>query len=121
MVDSREPREQAGRCRISDQTHRLPRNGESALDLGADRHPLYELSERVAQIMVQLVSAVVPDVLTQQAGADPERDPVIPASAGSFLFFCLVISGNLPHMLLKVLLSCLYHWGWNKSTIEPVA
>lgn len=59
---------------VDDKLHRFARHGQPSFDLGADRHPLDESGERVHQVLIQLVPAVIADVVAEEAGADAEFD-----------------------------------------------
>ena len=72
MIDARINGQEARRVRITDEVHGIPRHGQSALDFGADRDPVDISAERVPQERVELVPAVVADLLAEEAGADAE-------------------------------------------------
>ena len=56
------------------EAHRVARRAEPELHLGADRHPLDPLAERVDEEAVPLVPAVEPHGLAQQARRDADAD-----------------------------------------------
>jgi hypothetical protein len=64
--------DQKGVLRVPHQAQRLPGNGKPHLHLGAHRHELYIAAKGVDQKMVELVPAVVADLLSQKTGADTD-------------------------------------------------
>ena len=54
----------------SDKPHRFSRNGETHFDFRTDRYPFDISSQCFLEIVVELVSPIVADLLPKQAGAD---------------------------------------------------
>jgi hypothetical protein len=50
--------------------HRFPWNGKAALHFRTDRDIFDILPKRIGEKTIQLMTTIITDVLTQQAGAD---------------------------------------------------
>jgi hypothetical protein len=69
-------RNQTGRFGVTHKAHRFPRNSQSAFYLRTHGHKLDVLTQGVRDEPIVLVSTVKTDILSQEAGADAEFDPL---------------------------------------------
>jgi len=69
MVEAAAARDQTCCVRLANQPERLARYAQADLDLGADRHEVHEAPQHVDDVVIELVAAIVADLLAQQAGA----------------------------------------------------
>jgi len=83
VVDTRVAGHQTRIGRVADQPQRLARDRQAVLDLRADRDPLDESPEGVAEGAVELVAAVVADLVAEQAGTDADADGLVAHVANS--------------------------------------
>jgi hypothetical protein len=74
MIDTRAGRYEAGGVGVTHQSHAFPGNGQAAFHFRANRHKLEIAAQRITKIAVQLMTAVIADLVPQKAAADADFD-----------------------------------------------
>jgi hypothetical protein len=59
---------------VGEQLHRFARYGQACFSLRTNRHPFDDLPERVSQIMIELMSFVITDMVAKETGTDTNFD-----------------------------------------------